>query len=66
MNKSFTYVSQYGKKSWLISMRTNQSLREFYVERFVVIGHKRLSSICKDDMMKYMEELPDNEALMNV
>ena len=64
--QSFTYVSRNTGKEELVNLNENQlnSLREFFVERFVDNMETRdLVQYVTDDMMKYMEELPDNEVI---
>ena len=50
----------------MVSLNENQlnSLREFYVERFVDnMETKDLVQYVTDDMFQYMESLPDNEVI---
>ena len=64
--QSFTYVSRNTGKEELVNLNENQlnALREFYVERFVDnMETEDLVQYVTDDMMKYMEELPDNEVI---
>ena len=64
--KSFTYVSRNTGKEELVNLNENQlnSLREFYVERFVDnMETKDLVQYVTDDMFQYMESLPDNEVI---
>ena len=64
--QSFTYVSRNTGKEELVNLNENQlnSLREFFVERFVDnMETQDLVQYVTDDMMKYMEELPDNEVI---
>ena len=64
--QSFTYVSRNTGKEELVNLNENQlnALREFYVERFVDnMETQDLVQYVTDDMMKYMEELPDNEVI---
>ena len=64
--KSFTYFSHNTMKDELVDLTENQlnELRAFYVERYVDnMETKDLVSYVMDDMMRYMEELPDNEVL---
>ena len=64
--QSFTYVSRNTGKEELVNLNENQlnSLREFFVERFVDnMETEDLVQYVTDDMMKYMEELPDNEVI---
>ena len=65
-SKSFTYFSHNSMKDELINLTDNQlqELRAFYVERYVDnMETKDLVEYVMDDMMKYMEELPDNEVI---
>ena len=64
--KSFTYVSRNTGKEELVNLNENQlnSLREFYVERFVDnMETNDLVQYVTDDMFQYMESLPDNEVI---
>ena len=64
--KSFTYVSRNTGKEELVNLNENQlnSLREFYVERFVDnMETEDLVQYVTDDMFQYMESLPDNEVI---
>ena len=64
--QSFTYVSRNTGKEELVNLNENQlnSLREFFVERFVDnMETEDLVQYVTDDMMKYMEALPDNEVI---
>ena len=64
--QSFTYVSRNTGKEELVNLNENQlnSLREFYVERFVDnMETEDLVQYVTDDMMRYMEALPDNEVI---
>ena len=64
--QSFTYVSRNTGKEELVNLNENQlnSLREFYVERFVDnMETKDLVQYVTDDMFQYMESLPDNEVV---
>ena len=64
--KSFTYFSHNTMKEELVNLNENQlnSLREFYVERFVDnMETKDLVQYVTDDMFQYMESLPDNEVI---
>ena len=64
--QSFTYVSRNTGKEELVNLNENQlnSLREFYVERFVDNMETRdLVQYVTDDMFQYMESLPDNEVI---
>ena len=65
-SKSFTYFSHNTMKDELVNLNENQlnALREFYVERFVDnMETQDLVQYVTDDMMRYMEELPDNEVI---
>ena len=65
-SKSFTYFSHNTMQEELVNLNENQlnALREFYVERFVDnMDTRDLVQYVSDDMMKYMEELPDNEVI---
>ena len=65
-SKSFTYVSRNTGKEELVNLNENQlnSLREFFVERFVDnMETKDLVQYVTDDMFQYMESLPDNEVI---
>ena len=65
-SKSFTYFSHNTMKDELVDLTENQlnELRAFYVERFVDnMETKDLVSYVMDDMMRYMESLPDSEVV---
>ena len=65
-SKSFTYFSHNTMKDELVNLNENQlnALREFFVERFVDnMETEDLVQYVTDDMMKYMEALPDNEVI---
>ena len=65
-SKSFTFYSHNSMKDELVNLTENQlnELRAFYVERFVDnMATKDLVQYVMDDMMRYMEELPDNEVV---
>ena len=65
-SKSFTYFSHNTMKEELVNLNENQlnALREFYVERYVDnMETKDLVQYVTDDMMGYMESLPDNEVI---
>ena len=65
-SQSFTYFSHNTMKEELVNLNENQlnALREFYVERFVDnMETKDLVSYVMDDMLRYMESLPDNEVV---
>ena len=64
--QSFTYVSRNTGKEELVNLNEKQlnSLREFYVERFVDnLETEDLVQYVTDDMQRYMEALPDNEVI---
>ena len=65
-SKSFTFYSHNSMKEELVNLTENQlqELRAFYVERFVDnMDTKDLVDYVSDDMMRYMEALPDNEVV---
>jgi len=65
-SQSFTYFSHNTMKEELVNLNENQlnALREFYVERFVDnMETNDLVQYVTDDMMGYMESLPDNEVI---
>ena len=65
-SKSFTYYSHNSMKDELVNLNANQlsNLREFYVERYVDnMDTKDLVQYVFDDMMQYMENLPDVEVI---
>ena len=65
-SKSFTYFSHNTMKEELVNLNENQlnSLREFYVERFVDnMETEDLVQYVTDDMFQYMESLPDAEMI---
>ena len=65
-SKSFTYVSRNTGKEELVNLNENQlnSLREFYVERFVDnMETQDLVQYVTGVMIGYMESLPDNEVI---
>ena len=65
-SKSFTYFSHNSMKDELVNLTENQlqELRAFYVERFVDnMETKDLVQYVMDDMMQYMESLPDNQVV---
>ena len=65
-SKSFTYFSHSTMKDELVDLTENQlnELRAFYVERYVDnMETKDLVSYVMDDMMRYMESLPDSEVV---
>jgi len=64
--KSFTFFSHNSMKDELVNLTENQlqELRAFYVERYVDnMDTKDLVQYVMDDMMQYMEALPDNEVV---
>ena len=64
--QSFTYVSRNTGKEELVNLNENQlnSLREFFVERFVDnMETEDLVQYVTDDMFQYMESLPENEVI---
>ena len=64
--QSFTYVSRNTGEEELVNLNENQlnSLREFFVERFVDnMETEDLVQYVTDDMFQYMESLPDNEVI---
>ena len=65
-SKSFTFYSHNSMKEELVNLTENQlqELRAFYVERFVDnMDTEDLVQYVLDDMMRYMEALPDNEVV---
>ena len=65
-SQSFPYYSHNTMKDELVDLTENQlnELRAFYVERYVDnMETKDLVQYVMDDMMRYMEELPDNEVI---
>ena len=65
-SKSFTFYSHNSMKEELVNLTENQlqELRAFYVERFVDnMDTKDLVQYVMDDMMRYMEGLPDNQVI---
>ena len=65
-SKSFTYFSHFTMKDELVNLTPNQldELRAFFVERYVDnMDTKDLVQYVMDDMMKYMESLPDNQVI---
>ena len=65
-SKSFTYYSHNSMKDELVNLNRNQlsNLREFYVERFIDnMETKDLIDYVYDDMMRYMDGLPDNQVI---
>ena len=64
--QSFPFYSHNTMKDELVDLTENQlnELRAFYVERFVDnMETKDLVSYVMDDMLRYMESLPDNEVV---
>jgi len=64
--KSFTFYSHNSMKDELVNLTQGQldELRAFYVERYVDnMDTKDLVQYVMDDMLKYMENLPDNEVV---
>ncbi len=64
--KSFTFYSHNSMKDELVNLTQGQldELRAFYVERYVDnMDTKDLVQYVMDDMLKYMENLPDNEVI---
>ena len=65
-SQSFPFYSHNTMKDELVDLTENQlqELRAFYVERFVDnMDTKDLVYYVSDDMMRYMEALPDNEVV---
>ena len=65
-SQSFPFYSHNTMIDELVDLTENQlnELRAFYVERYVDnMETKDLVSYVMDDMMRYMEELPDNEVV---
>ena len=65
-SKSFTYFSHNTMKDELVNLTDGQlnELRAFYVEWYVYnIETKDLVSYVMDDMIRYMESLPDNQVV---
>ena len=65
-SQSFTFYSHNSMKEELVNLTENQlqELRAFYVERYVDnMDTKDLVQYVMDDMMQYMEALPDNEVV---
>ena len=65
-SKSFTYFSHNSMKDELVNLTEGQlnELRAFYVERYVDnMDTKDLVQYVMDDMMRYMESLPDNQVV---
>ena len=65
-SKSFTFYSHNSMKDELVNLTEGQlnELRAFYVERYVDnMETKDLVQYVMDDMMQYMESLPDNQVV---
>jgi len=65
-SKSFTFYSHNSMKDELVNLTEGQlnELRAFYVERYVDnMDTKDLVQYVMDDMMRYMEGLPDNQVI---
>ena len=65
-SKSFTFYSHNSMKDELVNLTEGQlnELRAFYVERYVDnMDTKDLVQYVMDDMMRYMESLPDNQVV---
>ena len=65
-SKSFTFYSHNSMKDELVNLTEGQlnELRAFYVERYVDnMETKDLVQYVMDDMMRYMESLPDNQVV---
>ena len=65
-SQSFPYYSHNTMKDELVDLTENQlnELRAFYVERYVDnMETKDLVQYVMDDMMQYMESLPDNQVV---
>ena len=65
-SKSFTFYSHNSMKDELVNLTEKQlnELRAFYVESYVDnMATKDLVQYVMDDMMQYMEALPDNEVV---
>ena len=65
-SQSFPFFSHNTMKDELVDLTENQlnELRAFYVERFVDnMATKDLVQYVMDDMMRYMESLPDSEVV---
>ena len=66
-SQSFPFFSHNTMKDELVDLTENQlnELRAFYVERYVDnMETKDLVSYVMDDMMRYMESLPDSEVCL--
>ena len=64
--QSFPFYSHNSMKDELVDLTENQlnELRAFYVERYVDnMETKDLVQYVMDDMMQYMESLPDNQVV---
>ena len=67
--QSFPFYSHNTMKDELVDLTENQlnELRAFYVERYVDnMETKDLVSYVMDDMMRYMESLPDSEVVEEI
>ena len=65
-SKSFTFYSHNTMKDELVNLTEGQlnELRAFYVERYVDnMETKDLVQYVMDDMLRYMESLPDNQVV---
>ena len=65
-SKSFTYFSHNTMKDEIVNLTEGQlnELRAFYVERYVDnMDTKDLVQYVMDDMIRYMESLPDNQVV---
>ena len=65
-SKSFTFYSHNSMKDELVNLTDGQlnELRAFYVERYVDnMSTKDLVQYVMDDMLQYMESLPDNQVV---
>ena len=65
-SKSFTFYSHNSMKDELVNLTEGQlnELRAFYVERYVDnMSTKDLVQYVMDDMIRYMESLPDNQVV---
>ena len=68
-SKSFTFYSHNSMKDELVNLTEGQlnELRAFYVERYVDnMETKDLVSYVMDDMLRYMDSLPDNEVVEEI
>ena len=65
-SKSFTYFSHSTMKDEIVNLTENQldALMILYIERYVDnMDTKDLVQYVMDDMMRYMESLPDNQVV---